>query len=96
MRYKRFEDLPVWNEAIELAVQVYTLTERVQFRRRRSLRDEYENQASDSGRARARGVLKRTGGNPREEPVRSGFISITQKITCRNPLNTINSSVVSA
>ena|SRR2546425_9316556 len=45
MRYKRFEDLPVWNEAIELAVQVYTLTERVQFRRRRSLRDQIERAA---------------------------------------------------
>jgi len=42
MRYTRFEDLPVWNTAIELAVQVYTLTERVQFRRRRSLRDQIE------------------------------------------------------
>src|SRR2546429_4148752 len=45
MRYKRFEDLPVWNTAIELAVQVYTLTERVQFRRRRSLRDQIERAA---------------------------------------------------
>ena len=45
MRYKRFEDLPVWNEAIELAVQVYTLTEGLQFRRRRSLRDQIERAA---------------------------------------------------
>ena len=45
MRYTRFEDLPVWNTAIELAVQVYTLTERVQFRRRRSLRDQIERAA---------------------------------------------------
>ena len=40
MRYNRFEDLPVWNIAIELAVHVYDLTERIQFRRRRSLRDQ--------------------------------------------------------
>ena len=26
MRYKRFEDLPVWNSAIELAVAVFALT----------------------------------------------------------------------
>src|SRR5438094_10319862 len=45
MRYTRFEDLPVWNTAIELAVQVYTLTERLQFRRRRSLRDQVERAA---------------------------------------------------
>src|SRR6266550_4316825 len=45
MRYTRFEDLPVWNTAIELAVQVYALTERLQFRRRRSLRDQIERAA---------------------------------------------------
>lgn len=45
MRYQRFEDLPVWNSAIELAVQVYALTDRVQFRRRRSLRDQLERAA---------------------------------------------------
>jgi len=45
MRYTRFEDLPVWNTAIDLAVQVYTLTERLQFRRRRSLRDQIERAA---------------------------------------------------
>ena len=45
MRYTRFEDLPVWNTAIELAVQVYTLTEHLQFRRRRSLRDQIERAA---------------------------------------------------
>src|SRR5437764_3188359 len=45
MRYNRFEDLPVWNSAIELAVQVYALTDRVQFRRRRSLRDQLERAA---------------------------------------------------
>ena len=27
MKYKRFEDLPVWKDAIELAVRVYNLTE---------------------------------------------------------------------
>jgi len=37
--------LPFWNSAIELAVQVYALTDRVQFRRRRSLRDQLERAA---------------------------------------------------
>src|SRR5437016_7813615 len=45
MRYNRFEDLPVWNSAIELAVQIYDLTERIQFRRRHSLRDQLERAA---------------------------------------------------
>jgi four helix bundle protein len=45
MRYTRFEDLPVWNTAIDLAVHVYTLTERIQFRRRHSLKDQIERAA---------------------------------------------------
>ena len=45
MRYNRFEDLPVWNSAIELAVRVYDLTDRIQFRRRRTLRDQLERAA---------------------------------------------------
>jgi four helix bundle protein len=45
MRYTRFEDLPVWNSAIELAVAVYSLTDGTQFRRRRSLRDQIERAA---------------------------------------------------
>ena len=27
MNYKRFEDLPVWNTAIDLAVEIYALTD---------------------------------------------------------------------
>ena len=42
MRYTRFEQLPVWNRAIELAIQVYDLTSRSEFRRRYSLRDQFE------------------------------------------------------
>src|SRR5256885_15191754 len=42
MGYSRFEDLPVWNTAIDLAAQIYEFTENVQFRRRRSLRDQIE------------------------------------------------------
>jgi len=45
MRYTRFEDLPVWKSAIDLAVQIYDLTERIEFRRRRSLRDQIERAA---------------------------------------------------
>lgn len=42
MVYKRFEELPVWQAAIGLAVEVYALTARAEFRRQRSLRDQIE------------------------------------------------------
>lgn len=45
MRYTRFEDLAVWKTAIELAVEVYALTSRPQFRSHRTLRDRIERAA---------------------------------------------------
>ena len=42
MRYTRFEELPVWNAAIDFAVQVYALTSEPQFRQQRSLGDQIE------------------------------------------------------
>ncbi|MDQ2975718.1 MAG: four helix bundle protein [Acidobacteriota bacterium] len=45
MRYKRFEDLSVWNAAIELAVAVFALTSRPQFKSQHSLRDQLERAA---------------------------------------------------
>lgn len=42
MTYERFEDLPVWKSAIELAVKIYEFTEKPLFRRRYSLRDQIE------------------------------------------------------
>lgn len=45
MRYKRFEDLPVWNTAIELAVTVFALTSQTQFKSQHSLRDQIERAA---------------------------------------------------
>ncbi|HOE16504.1 MAG TPA: four helix bundle protein [Syntrophorhabdaceae bacterium] len=40
MTYERFEDLPVWKKAMDLAEKVYTLTEGGQFKRKYSLRDQ--------------------------------------------------------
>ncbi|MEN8265135.1 MAG: four helix bundle protein [Nitrospirota bacterium] len=40
--YDRFEDLPVWKDAIGLAEQVYSLTEHPLFKRKYSLRDQIE------------------------------------------------------
>ena len=45
MRYKRFEDLPVWNAAVELAVSVFALTSQPQFKSQHSLRDQIERAA---------------------------------------------------
>jgi four helix bundle protein len=42
MKYSRFEDLPVWQDAIELAVRVFALTARPAFRRYASVRDQLE------------------------------------------------------
>src|SRR6185503_18962604 len=45
MRYQRFEDLPVWNTAIDLAVSVFALTAYPQFKSQHSLRDQLERAA---------------------------------------------------
>jgi four helix bundle protein len=45
MKYRRFEDLPVWNDAIDLAVQVYALTSKLEFRSHWSLKDQIERSA---------------------------------------------------
>jgi four helix bundle protein len=45
MKYSRFEELPVWHAAIELAVLVLDLTSRPAFRRHRSIRDQIERAA---------------------------------------------------
>jgi len=42
MKYKRFEDLPVWQDAIELAVRVFALTARPNFKGYGGLRDQIE------------------------------------------------------
>ncbi len=45
MTYKRFEDLPVWMEAIVLAERVYVCTQDEAFVRQRSLQDQLERAA---------------------------------------------------
>ncbi|HYH85122.1 MAG TPA: four helix bundle protein [Pyrinomonadaceae bacterium] len=42
MNYQRFEELPVWQAAIKLAVEIYALTADEAFRGQRSLRDQLE------------------------------------------------------
>ncbi len=43
--YERFEDLPVWNQAIELAEAIYELTQDSGFKGQFSLRDQIERAA---------------------------------------------------
>jgi len=45
MKYERFEDLPVWKAAIDLAEKIYALTSHDQFRGNGSLRDQVERAA---------------------------------------------------
>jgi four helix bundle protein len=45
MKYERFEELPVWQKAIDLAEKVYDLTESDLFKNRFSLRDQLERAA---------------------------------------------------
>ena len=45
MKYTRFEELPVWQAAIKLAVGVYELTGRANFKGQGSLRDRLERAA---------------------------------------------------
>jgi four helix bundle protein len=42
MKYTRFEELPVWNSAIDLAVQTYNFTSQPAFKGQFSLRDQIE------------------------------------------------------
>jgi four helix bundle protein len=45
MRYQRFEELPVWQTAIELAARTFQMTSDAAFRRQHSLRDQIERAA---------------------------------------------------
>ena len=42
MKYSRFEDLPVWQAAIELALKTYEFTDKLSFRGRAGLRNQIE------------------------------------------------------
>jgi four helix bundle protein len=42
VKYSRFEELPVWKDAIELAVRVFAFTSHPVFKRFRSVRDQLE------------------------------------------------------
>lgn len=45
MNYQRFEELPVWQLAIDLAIRTYEMTEAPEFKGRYSLRDQIERAA---------------------------------------------------
>ena len=45
LRYERFEQLPVWQASLELALATYAMSTQAAFRRQRSLRDQLERAA---------------------------------------------------
>ena len=45
MTYKRFEDVPVWNDAADLAAEIYEFTEDDSFRRKGDLANQMERAA---------------------------------------------------
>lgn len=45
MKYNRFEELPVWKDAIDLAVQTFAVTSRPCFRGHSGTRNQLENAA---------------------------------------------------
>lgn len=45
MKYSRFEELPVWRDAIDVAVKTYKLTANGQFKGQYSMRDQIERAA---------------------------------------------------
>ena len=60
MNYKRFEELPVWNDAIELAVQIYAVTSQPQFKSHYSLKDQIERAAGSVSNNIAEGFERGT------------------------------------
>jgi four helix bundle protein len=60
MGYKRFEELPVWQASIELALATYALTAQPAFRRQRSLRDQLERAALSVSNNSAEGFERGT------------------------------------
>ena len=42
MKYSRFEELPVWKDAIELAVRIFELTSQPEFKGYYGLKDQLE------------------------------------------------------
>src|SRR5437773_7283043 len=45
MKYKRIEELPVWQAALDLAAEMYSMTAKPQFKNRYGLRDQIERAA---------------------------------------------------
>jgi four helix bundle protein len=60
MNYKRFEHLPVWKDAIELAVRVFALTAQPAFRPYRGIRDQIERSSVSVSNNIAEGLERGT------------------------------------
>jgi hypothetical protein len=71
MKYSRFEELPVWKDAIELAVRVFALTALPAFRRYKSVRDQIERSSMSVSNNVAEGL--------KGEPLRKRLLSFISR-----------------
>jgi four helix bundle protein len=60
MTYERFEDLPVWKAAMDLAEKIYSLTDTESFKKKYSLRDQIERAALSASNNIAEGFERGT------------------------------------
>jgi four helix bundle protein len=60
MKYSRFEDLPVWQAASDLALRTFAIGEKTPVRRHRSLRDQIERAALSVSNNIAKGFERGT------------------------------------
>ncbi len=60
MKYSRFEELPVWNDAVQLAVRVLAFTASAAFARQASLRNQLERAAVSASNNIAEGFERGT------------------------------------
>ena len=60
MKYRQFEDLPVWKDSANLAIQVYEFTVADEFRRHYGLRDQLERAVQSISNNIAEGFERRS------------------------------------
>ena len=82
MKYSRFEELPVWQDAIELAVRVVELTARPAFRRYPSVRDQLERASMSISNNIAEGFERGTTLEPTFLYISRGSAGETRPVLC--------------
>lgn len=86
MKYNRFEDLPVWQAAIEFAVKVFALTAKPNFKGHGNLKDQLERAAVSISNNIAEGFERGT----TNELIYFLYISRSSAGECRSMLHLLN------